>query len=78
MRVEPQTDKPNQLLSELHKKSYFKTSAEIPLDFGCMRGVKQREFMEDFIVIAANLHRKHGEQGQDEAALINYLQKLYG
>ena len=37
---QPNIEKPNQLLSELHRKSYFKTSAEIPLDFGCMKGVK--------------------------------------
>lgn len=45
-----------------------------------MNGVKTREFMEEFIVVAANLHRKHNskEVPKDEAALINYLQKMYG
>jgi len=40
-----------------------------------MSGIKQREFMEDFIVIAANLKRKirSEEIPDDEAAIINYL-----
>lgn len=45
-----------------------------------MNGIRQREFMEDFIVVAANLHRKLKSEDipEDEAALINYLQKMYG
>jgi len=50
------------------------------MSFGAMKGIKTREFMEDFIVIAANLHRKDDSKDvpKDEAALINYLQKMYG
>jgi hypothetical protein len=45
-----------------------------------MNGIKQREFMEDFIIVAANLQKrnKNDKAPKDEAALINYLQKLYG
>lgn len=45
-----------------------------------MNGIKQREYMEDFIIVAANLQKrnKNEKAPKDEAALINYLQKLYG
>jgi hypothetical protein len=50
------------------------------MSFGSMKAIKTREFMEDFIVVAANLHKKHNTNDvpKDEAALINYLQKMYG
>jgi hypothetical protein len=50
------------------------------MSFGSMNGIKTREFMEEFIIVAANLHRKNNSKDvpKDEAALINYLQKMYG
>lgn len=65
-------------MSELHRKSYFKTSAEIPLEFGTMKGIKQRSFQDEFIIIAANLKQGDKATHEERTALINYLQKLYG
>jgi hypothetical protein len=45
-----------------------------------MNDTKGRDFMEDFIVIAANLSKKESLSNvpKDEASLISYLQKMYG
>ena len=50
------------------------------MNFGSMEGIKQREFMEDFIQVAFNLIKKSSEADKwtDDSALINYLQKMYG
>ena len=74
-----QPEKPAQILGSLHRKSYFKTSQEIALNFGTMAAPKDRQFIDDYYAVAINLQRRASKnQALDEQELVNFLQKKYG